>query len=35
MNKIASDLRMRGQGIGNVQQFVCARCNHPRPTAYA
>lgn len=29
---IGSDLRMKGQGIGSVHQFVCARCNNPRPT---
>lgn len=32
MKAVASDLRMRGQGIGSVHQFVCARCNNPRPT---
>ena len=32
MNRPASDLRMKGQGIGSVHQFVCARCNYPRPT---
>ena len=32
MNRPASDLRMKGQGIGSVHQFVCARCNNPRPT---
>lgn len=32
MKRVGSDLRMRGEGIGSVHQFVCARCNHPRPT---
>ena len=32
MKATRSDLRMRGQGIGSVHQFVCARCKQPRPT---
>ena len=32
MKPVTSDLRLRGQGIGSVHQFVCARCNHPSPT---
>lgn len=32
MKPVVSAMRTRGHGIGSVHQFVCARCNNPRPT---
>lgn len=32
MKPFVSAMRTRGQGIGSVHQFVCLRCNDPRPT---